>query len=241
MGLCWSERINMNCYDFSELEKKIEYTYKNKNLLRQAMTHTSFANEQKINKLESYERIEFLGDAVLEMVSSEYFYFEKPQTSEGSLTKMRASAVCEPSLAITARQLELGKYLLLGKGEEATGGRERDSIIADAVEALIGSIYLDSGLEQAREFILKFVLNDLENKQLFYDAKSILMETLQARKLQEFEYRLVGEEGPDHEKLFKTEAVLNGRRIGYGEGQSKKVSEQHAAYEALMYLRKEQK
>jgi len=231
----------MNCYDFSELEKRIGYTYKNKNLLRQAMTHTSFANEQKINKLDSYERIEFLGDAVLEMVSSEYFYFEKPQTSEGNLTKMRASAVCEPSLAITARQLELGKYLLLGKGEEATGGRERDSIIADAVEALIGSIYLDSGLEQAREFILKFVLNDLENKQLFYDAKSILMETLQARKLQEFEYRLVGEEGPDHEKLFKTEAVLNGRRIGYGEGQSKKVSEQHAAYEALMYLRKEQK
>lgn len=231
----------MNCYDFSELEKKIEYTYKDKNLLRQAMTHTSFANEQKINKLESYERIEFLGDAVLEMVSSEYFYLKKPQTSEGALTKMRASAVCEPSLAITARQLELGKYLLLGKGEEATGGRDRDSIIADAVEALIGSVYLDGGLEQARQFILKFVLNDLENKQLFYDAKSILMETIQARKLQDFEYRLVGEEGPDHEKLFKTEAVLNGRTIGYGEGQSKKVSEQRAAYEALMYLRKEQK
>lgn len=231
----------MNCYDFSELEKKIEYTYKDKNLLRQAMTHTSFANEQKINKLESYERIEFLGDAVLEMVSSEYFYLKKPQTSEGALTKMRASAVCEPSLAITARQLELGKYLLLGKGEEATGGRDRDSIIADAVEALIGSVYLDGGLEQARQFILKFVLNDLENKQLFYDAKSILMETIHARKLQDFEYRLVGEEGPDHEKLFKTEAVLNGRTIGYGEGQSKKVSEQHAAYEALMYLRKEQK
>lgn len=231
----------MNCYDFAELENKIGYTYKNKDLLRQAMTHTSFANEQKINKLASYERIEFLGDAVLEMVSSEYFYFEKPQTSEGNLTKMRASAVCEPSLAITARQLELGKYLLLGKGEESTGGRDRDSIIADAVEALIGSIYLDSGFEQAKQFILKFVLNDLENKQLFYDAKSILMEMIQARKMQNFEYRLVGEEGPDHEKLFKTEAVLDGVRIGYGEGQSKKVSEQHAAYEALMYLRREQK
>ena len=231
----------MNCYDFSELEKKIEYTYQNKGLLRQAMTHTSFANEQKMNKLESYERIEFLGDAVLEMVSSEYFYFEKPQTSEGNLTKMRASAVCEPSLAITARQLELGKYLLLGKGEEATGGRDRDSIIADAVEALIGSIYLDSGLEQAKQFILKFVLNDLEHKQLFYDAKSILMEMIQAKKLQDFEYKLVGEEGPDHEKVFKTEAVLGGQRIGYGEGQSKKLSEQHAAYEALMYLRGEQK
>ncbi|MBE5881275.1 MAG: ribonuclease III [Lachnospiraceae bacterium] len=231
----------MNGYDFSELENKIGYVYKNKQLLKQAMTHTSFANEQKINKLDSYERIEFLGDAVLEMVSSEYFYFEHPKTSEGNLTKMRASAVCEPSLAITARQLELGKYLLLGKGEEATGGRERDSIIADAVEALIGSIYLDGGLAEAKRFILKFVLNDLEHKQLFYDAKSILMETLQAKKLSDFEYRLVGEEGPDHEKLFKTEAVLSGECIGYGEGQSKKISEQKAAYEALMTLRREHK
>lgn len=227
----------MNGFDFSELEQKIGYVYENKKLLAQAMTHTSFANEQKINKLDSYERIEFLGDAVLEMVSSEYFYFEHPGLSEGNLTKRRASAVCEPSLAITARELELGKYLLLGKGEEATGGRERDSIIADAVEALIGSIYLDGGLEPAKKFILKFVLNDLEKKQLFYDAKSILMEMLQARKLQDFEYRLVGEEGPDHEKVFKTEAVLGGKRIGYGEGQSKKISEQKAAYEALMTLR----
>ncbi len=233
--------INMNNYDFSGLEQKIGYCYKDKSLLRQAMTHTSFANEQKINKLDSYERIEFLGDAVLEMVSSEYFYFAKPETTEGNLTKMRASAVCEPSLAITARELELGKYLLLVNGEEATGGRERDSIIADAVEALIGSIYLDGGIEPAKQFILEFVLNDLEHKQLFYDAKSILMEMLQARKEQQFEYRLVGEEGPDHEKLFKTEAVLNGETIGYGEGPSKKISEQHAAYEALMHLRGEQK
>lgn len=231
----------MNGYDFSELERKIGYNYKNKKLLRQAMTHTSFANEQKINKLESYERIEFLGDAILEMVSSEYFYFAYPDVTEGNLTKKRASAVCESSLAITARELELGKYLLLGKGEETTGGRERDSIIADAVEALIGSVYLDGGLEEAKKFILKFVLNDLENKQLFYDAKSILMETLQAKKVTDFEYRLVGEEGPDHEKVFKTEAVLEGKRIGYGEGQSKKVSEQKAAYEALIWLRNGQK
>ena len=231
----------MNCYDFSELEKKIGYEFKDKNLLRQALTHTSFANEQKINKLDSYERIEFLGDAVLEMVNSEFFYFENPKMTEGNLTKMRASAVCEPSLAITARQLELGKYLLLGKGEEATGGRERDSIIADVVEALIGSIYLDSGLEEAKRFILTHVLNDLEHKQLFYDAKSILMEMIQAKKQQDFEYRLVGEEGPDHEKVFKTEAVLGGECIGYGEGQSKKISEQHAAYEALMWLREKQK
>ncbi len=227
----------MNCFDFSELEAKIQYSYKNRDLLKQALTHTSFANEQNINKYDSYERIEFLGDAVLEMVSSEYFYFKYPQTPEGKLTKMRASAVCEPSLAITARELELGKYMLLGKGEETTGGRDRDSIIADVVEALIGSIYLDGGLKEAKRFILRFVLNDLENKQLFYDAKSILLETIQARKLQDFEYRLIGEEGPDHEKIFKTEAVLNGERIGYGEGPSKKISEQQAAYEALLLLR----
>ncbi len=231
----------MNNFDFSLLEKKIGYTYKNPKLLKQAMTHTSFANEQKMNKLDSYERIEFLGDAVLEMVSSEYFYFHYPQTPEGNLTKMRASAVCEPSLAITARQLEIGKYLLLGKGEEATGGRDRDSIIADAVEAIIGSIYLDGGLEPAKQFILTYVLNDLENKHLFYDAKSILQEMIQTKKSGEFAYRLVGEEGPDHEKKFKTEAVLDGKVIGYGEGQSKKLSEQHAAYEALLCLRNEKK
>ena len=231
----------MNNFNFGELEKKIGYKFRDEKVLKQAMTHTSFANEQKINKLDSYERIEFLGDAVLEMVSSEYFYFNHPKTTEGNLTKMRASAVCEPSLAITARQLELGQYLLLGKGEEATGGRDRDSIIADGVEALIGAIYLDAGIEEAKKFILTFVLNDLENKQLFYDAKSILQEMIQTKKAGEFSYRLVGEEGPDHEKIFKTEAVLDGKVIGYGEGQSKKLSEQHAAYEALLCLRNEKK
>jgi ribonuclease-3 len=224
--------------DFKRLEEKIGYEYKDKTLIRQAMTHTSFANEQKINKLQSYERVEFLGDAVLEMVSSEFFYFKYPQTPEGNLTKMRASAVCEQALAITARELGLGDYLLLGKGEEATGGRKRDSIIADAVEALIGSIYLDGGIEPAKKFILEFVLNDLETKQLFYDAKSIVQEIIQTKKLGEFHYELIGQEGPDHEKVFKTQAVLNGERVGYGEGHSKKLSEQNAAYEALLKLRK---
>jgi len=231
----------MHSYDFSELENKIGYTYKNRKLLRQAMTHTSFINEKRMDKIESYERLEFLGDAVLEMISSEYFYQYYPKTLEGELTKIRARAVCESSLAITAAKLDLGKYLLLGKGEERTGGRKKDSINADVVEAIIGSIYLDGGIKEAKRFIFKYVLNDLEKKQLFYDAKSIVMEIIQTNKIQGFEYRLIGEEGKDHEKTFKTEAVLNGKRIGYGEGRSKKISEQYASYEALLVLRKKYK
>lgn len=226
--------------DFDELEEKIGYRYRDKRLLKQAMTHKSFANEQRINKFKSYERIEFLGDAVLELVSSEYFYNRYPDVSEGYLTKKRASAVCEQSLAITAKELELGKYLFLGKGEECTGGRERESIIADAVEAIIGSIYLDGGMPRAKEFIMRFVLNNLETKELFYDAKSVLQEMVQVEKLGALEYKLVGEEGPAHERVFKTEAWLGGELAGYGEGPSKKISEQHAAYEVILKLRQEE-
>lgn len=229
----------MNYFEVENVEKEIGYTYQDKSLLRQALTHTSFANERKINKLESYERIEFLGDAVLEMVSSEFFYFENPHMPEGQLTKLRASSVCEQALAITARDLHLGQYMLLGKGEELTGGRERDSIIADVVEAIIGSIYLDGGIEPAKSFILRHVLNDLEKKQLFYDAKSILQEMIQTDKHNQLSYQLLGEEGPDHDKVFLSAAVLNGKEIGRGSGQSKKLSEQKAAYEALLALRKE--
>lgn len=221
-----------------ELEEKIGYHYRNQKLLRQAMTHTSFVNEQKINKLDSYERIEFLGDAVLEMISSEYFYHTYPQMPEGNLTKLRASSVCEQALAITARQLGLGSYMLFGKGEEMTGGRDRDSIIADGVEAIIGSIYLDGGFEPAKAFILRFVLNDLESKQLFYDAKSILQEMVQNQKLGELVYELIGEDGPDHDKHFRTQALIDGRVVGLGEGRSKKLAEQNAAYEALLKLKK---
>lgn len=231
----------MNKRNFMELQQKIGYQYHDQSLLKQAMTHTSFANEQKINKLLSYERIEFLGDAVLEMISSEFFYFTYPDMPEGQLTKLRASSVCEQALAITARQLELGNYLLLGKGEEMTGGRDRDSIIADAVEAVIGSIYLDGGIEPAKEFILKFVLNDLEKKQLFYDAKSILQEMVQTNKLGEMQYELIGEEGPDHDKIFKVQLLLNKKVVGYGEGRSKKLAEQQAAYMALLQFEETRK
>ena len=202
------------------------------------MTHSSFTNEQKINHYEHYERVEFLGDAVLELVSSEFLFLENPTMSEGNLTKTRASAVCEQALAITARELELGKFMLFGKGEEATGGRERDSIIADAVEALIGAIYLDGGMEEAKRFIYTFVLNDLEHKKLFYDAKSILMEEVQKIKAGELSYVLLKEEGPEHNKQFFVAAMLKDKQIGTGAGRTKKAAEQQAAYEALMKMKK---
>ncbi len=217
-----------------ELEGKIGYCFRDKSLLRQALTHSSFSNEQKINKWKNYERIEYLGDAVLELISSDYFYHTYPEETEGNLTKMRASAVCEQALAITARELQLGGYMVFGKGEEQNGGRERESIIADAVEAIIGAIYLDGGLEQAKKFIHGFVLNDLDHKRLFYDAKSILQERIQEAKLGELTYELIREEGPEHEKNFVMEARLNGQTIGTGQGKSKKTAQQHAAYDALL-------
>ena len=217
-----------------ELEGKIGYCFQDKSLLKQALTHSSFSNEQKINKWKNYERIEYLGDAVLELISSDYFYHAYPEETEGNLTKMRASAVCEQALAITARELQLGGYMVFGKGEEQNGGRERESIIADAVEAIIGAIYLDGGLEQAKKFIHGFVLNDLDHKRLFYDAKSILQERIQEAKLGELTYELIREEGPEHEKNFVMEARLNGETIGTGQGKSKKTAQQHAAYDALL-------
>lgn len=220
--------------ELDNLENEIGYQFKDKSLLKQALTHSSFSNEQKIRKWKNYERIEFLGDAVLELVSSDYFYRTYPEETEGNLTKMRAAAVCEQALAITARQLKLGSYMILGKGEEANGGRERESIIADAVEAVIGAIYLDESLEEAKKFIYRFVLNDLDHKRLFYDAKSILQEHVQETKAGELVYELIREEGPEHDKLFVVEARLNDVTIGSGEGKSKKAAQQHAAYDALL-------
>lgn len=220
--------------NIEELEQKIGYRFRDKSLLRQALTHSSFSNEQKINKWKNYERIEFLGDAVLELVSSDYFYRAYPEETEGNLTKMRAAAVCEQALDITARELKLGDYMVFGRGEEHNGGRERDSIIADAVEAVIGAIYLDGGLEKATGFIYRFVLNDLEHKRLFYDAKSILQERVQEGKLGELTYELLSEDGPEHAKVFVMAALLDGKTIGTGQGKSKKAAQQHAAYDALL-------
>lgn len=216
-----------------ELELKIGYEFKQKELLKQALTHSSFSNEQRINKLEDYERLEFLGDAVLELLSSKFFFLNHPEMTEGEMTKLRSSMVCEPALAFCARDLSLGKYILLGKGEEATGGRERDSIISDVMEAVIGALYLDGGLEEAEKFIHKFILSDLESKQLFYDSKTILQEQLQ-KSGDKLQYELIEESGPDHDKQFKVDVKVGTVVIGTGVGRTKKSAEQKAAYEALL-------
>ena len=219
-----------------ELEEKIGYTFRDLSLLKRAMMHSSYTNERHLEKYKCNERLEFLGDAVLELVSSEYLFRESPKVSEGELTKTRASMVCEPSLAQCARDIELGKYLLLGKGEEATGGRNRDSITSDAMEALIGAIYLDGGFTNAKEFIHRFILTDLEDKKLFYDSKTILQEIVQAEN-RDISYHLVREEGPDHDKSFYVEALIGGVSFGSGKGRTKKAAEQQAAYEAILKLR----
>lgn len=226
-------------YPLERLEEKIGYCYKKKELLQQALTHSSFANEQKINKSRDYERLEFLGDAVLELVSSEFLFHSNPDLSEGKLTRLRASMVCEPSLAYCARDLELHEYIRLGKGEEMTGGRHRDSIISDVMEAVIGSLYLDGGFQAAHDFIHRFILADLEDKILFYDAKTVLQEMIQETPQGSLNYRLIKEEGPDHDKVFVVEAYINGKPVSQGQGRTKKAAEQQAAYEAILMLRKQ--
>ena len=205
--------------------------------MKQALTHSSFTNEQKINKLKNYERLEFLGDAVLELVSSEFLFRQHPGLPEGELTKQRASMVCEPSLAFCAKDLELGRFMLLGKGEETTGGRHRDSITSDAMEAVIGAIYLDGGMSPATEFINRFVLSDLEDKKLFYDSKSNLQELVQGRLKKNVTYELLEESGPEHDKTFRVSVRMDDRCLGTGAGRTKKAAEQQAAYKALLFLR----
>lgn len=224
-------------YTLKTLEKRIGYQFQDCTLLKQALTHSSFTNEQRINRAKNYERLEFLGDAVLELVSSEFLFHENPDMSEGELTKTRASMVCEPSLAFCARDLELGQFMLLGKGEESTGGRRRDSITSDAMEAVIGAIYLDGGMEPARSFINRFVLSDLEDKQLFYDSKTSLQEVVQGRYRKELHYELLEESGPEHDKTFVVAVYMENESLGHGTGRTKKAAEQQAAYEALLKLR----
>lgn len=222
---------------FSELEKKIGYEFKNFQLLINAMTHSSYANEHHIPYSGNNERLEFLGDAVLEVTSSEFLFHKFQDMPEGELTKKRASLVCEPTLALCAREIPLGDYLLLGKGEEATGGRRRDSIVSDAMEALIGAIYLDGGFASAKEFIYRFILNDIEHKQLFYDSKTILQEIVQSRFSEPLTYELLKEEGPDHNKSFQVCAKIGEREIGQGKGRTKKAAEQMAAYHGILTIK----
>ncbi|MGN0170654.1 MAG: ribonuclease III [Lachnospiraceae bacterium] len=222
-----------------EFQEKIGYSFENEGLLRQALIHSSYANEKHMKKLSDNERLEFLGDAVLEIVTSEFLYKQYENVPEGDLTKLRASIVCEQTLALCSRELDLGAYLFLGKGEDQTGGRGRKSILSDAMEAVIGALYLDGGFTTAKEFIHRFILTDIEHKQLFYDSKTILQELVQSKFTQELHYELVGEEGPDHAKIFKVEARIGNETVGQGEGPTKKAAEQEAAYHALMSLKKE--
>ena len=223
--------------DLDGFQKIIQYQFNNIGLLKNALTHSSYANEKKTGNYKDNERLEFLGDAVLELTSSEFIYTGNPDMNEGKMTRLRASIVCEPTLAMCARQIHLQEYIMLGKGEDLTGGRTRDSIISDALEALIGAIYLDGGFANAKEFIHRFVLNDLENKQLFYDSKTILQEVVQAHGL-EVEYELTGEEGPEHDKKFHVIAKAEDLFVVKGTGHTKKAAQQQAAYNALLHLKK---
>ena len=219
-----------------EFQEKIGYTFHNEGLLRQALTHSSYANEKHMKKLSDNERLEFLGDAVLEILSSEFLYRKYEKLPEGKLTTLRASIVCEPTLAMCTEEISLGDYLFLGKGEELTGGRKRKSILSDALESVIGAIYLDGGFANAKEFVLKYILTDIEHKKLFYDSKTILQEVVQEDH-EELEYILLSENGPDHDKSFTVEVRVKGEQISVGTGHTKKAAEQQAAYQALLVLK----
>ena len=217
-----------------ELENKLGYHFHDRRLLEHALCHSSYANERHWDKLMNNERLEFLGDAVLELATSEYLYQNYPTMPEGEATRTRASIVCEQTLALCARDLGLGEWLRLGKGEELTGGRDRDSITSDAMEALLGAIYLDGGFANAKEFVHHFILNDIEHKKLFYDSKTILQEQIQSETEEPIHYERVKEEGPDHNKRFTVNVVLGEKVLGSGSGRTKKAAEQEAAYRALL-------
>ena len=228
----------MHNKDLSVFMQTIGYDFKDISLLEVALTHSSYANEQKKGNCCDNERMEFLGDAVLELSSSDYIYKNHSEMAEGKMTRLRASIVCEPTLALCARAIKLDTFIRLGKGEERTGGRSRDSIVSDACEAVIGAIYLDGGFANAKEFVKSFILNDLESKQLFYDSKTILQEVVQAAH-KEVVYEIIGESGPEHDKDFIASAKVDGMFHVTAKGHTKKHAEQHAAYEALVELKKQ--
>jgi len=222
-----------------DLEAAIGYRFENITLLQNALAHSSYANEQWHNSLKSNERLEFLGDSILGMVVAEYLYRNFPDRPEGDLTRMRADMVCEKSLAHIAEQLNLGRYLLLGNGEELGGGRKRPSILADAVESVIAACFLDGGMAAAENFVKKFVLTNVPVTSMKNaDFKTALQELVQQKKNQQLTYRLVGESGPDHDKAFSVEVELNGTVVGKGTGSSKKRAEQDAARAAIERLKK---
>ena len=218
-------------------EKAIGYTYQNKALMNEALTHSSYSNEGK-RGIHDNERLEFLGDSILSLIVSEHLFTHYRHQPEGELTKLRASLVCEQSLFQFAQKIQLGDYLHLGKGEEHTGGRERPSIVSDAFEAVIASIYLDGGLEEAKKFVLRFIPEHMDVKRVnaLSDYKTALQEIIQKNREEKIEYVLVSEVGPDHDKAFTIEVHLNSNVIGTGRGKSKKQAEQLAAKEALQLM-----
>lgn len=213
-------------------EKVIGYEFKNKSLLQTALTHSSYANEKHLSG-DCNERLEFLGDSVLGIITAEYFYHNLNHLPEGEMTKKRAACACEKSLHGFAKEIDLGKYIYLGKGEERMGGRKRASILADAFEAVIAAIYLDGGLENARRFVLDFVKKAAAEQLSFVDYKTALQEIIQKNPDEHLSYAVVAESGPDHDKRFEVEVYLNSNTIGCGKGKSKKIAEQQAAKQAL--------
>lgn len=231
-------KINKKILDnINKFEDIIEYKFENKDYILEALTHSSYSNENK--KFEFNERLEFLGDSVLSIVVSDYLFKEETDLPEGELTKLRANIVCEESLSEVANDISLGEYMLLGKGEEATGGRQRISILADAFEAVIAAIYLDGGIENSRIFILKYMEEIIDNSRkgnIFRDYKTHLQEVLQGKGESNIWYKLIQEKGPDHNKRFVMQVGLNESVLGTGEGKSKKEAEQLAAKLALKTL-----
>ena len=222
-----------------KLEKRIGYRFRNRELLKTALTHSSYANEARDRHTQSNERLEFLGDSVLGMVTSDYIFKLYTDIPEGDLTKLRASVVCEQALYEVARNFGLSEFLLLGRGEEAGGGRERASILADAVEAVIGAIYMDGGFAAARPFVLSFIkpaVARIASRHNFNDYKTMLQEIVQKNREEVLSYRVASQAGPDHDKTFVMEVLLNSNVVARGHGHSKKEAEQAAAHEALRLM-----
>jgi ribonuclease III len=224
---------------FKDFQSKIGIHFENEKLLKQAFTHSSYVNEHRRKPYEDNERLEFLGDAVLELTVSKFLFLKYPMMSEGELTKLRAAIVCEPSLVTLANELHFGKIILLGKGEEMTGGRERPALLADVFEAFIGALYLDKGLEVVIEFLDKVVFPKINEGAFSHvmDYKSQLQELIQRDGTGLIEYKVLIEKGPAHSKEFVSHVSLNGEELGIGTGKSKKEAEQHAAQMALEILK----
>lgn len=221
----------------TKLEQGLGYTFRNKTLLENALTHSSYANENRERHLPDNERLEFLGDSILGFVVAEYLYRNFPDKPEGELTRIRADLVCERNLAEAAATIELGSYLLLGHGEEQGGGRKRDSIVSDAMESIIAASFMDGGFAAAKEIIDRLILSNIpKGRPRNFDYKTAFQELVQRKKDQQIHYELTGESGPDHDKHFEVEVLLNGKAVGHGVGSSKKRAEQAAAEAAIEAL-----